>query len=155
MREILFRGKGNHDTKWVEGFYACFNGKEHRIYTGYAETDCGDHYPECFEVIPETVGQYTGLTDKNGVKIFEGDIIRAYFEPQNYKNPPYAIGDVIFENGTFKMSVRVSKNSIEYKVFEKEDITAYSIEHNFLGRYYVLEVIGNIHDNPELAEGVL
>ena len=105
------------------------------------------------EVESGTVGQYTGLTTKNGVKIFEGDIIKAYFEPQNYKNPPYAIGDVIFENGTFKIFVRISKNAIEHKLYENENVIAYSIEHNFLDRHYVLEVIGNIYSNPEVLKG--
>lgn len=146
MREILFRGKRKDNNAWTEGYlFKTWN----RTYLLWGMT--GD-VPNMVEVKPETVGQFTGLTDKNGKKIFEGDIIKAYFQPQNFKNPPYAIGSVIFENGTFKVVVHISKNSIEYKVFEKEDITAYSIEHNFLDRYYVLEVINNIYDNPELLE---
>lgn len=142
-REITFRGKRVDNGEWVISgtFYQC-NG-EIKLW----DEPNKDGY---VTVVPETVGQFTGLTDKNGKKIFEGDIIKAYFQPQNSKNPPYAIGSVIFKNGTFKVVVRVSKNSIEYKVFEKENIVAYSIEHNFLDRYYVLEVIGNIYDNKEL-----
>lgn len=145
-REILFRGKQIDNDEWTEGYlFKTWN----RTFLLWGMT--GD-VPNMVEVIPETVGQFTGLVGKNGKKIFEGDIIKAYFRPQNFKNPPYAIGSVIFENGTFKVVVHVSKNSIEYKVFEKEDIAAYSIEHNFLDRYYVLEAIGNIYDNPEFLE---
>lgn len=136
MREILFRGKRVDNGEWV------FGDLEHN----------GKNVPKWVngnEIVPESVGQFTGLTDKNGKKIFEGDIIKAYFKPQNFKNPPYAIGSVIFENGTFKVVVHISKNSIEYKVFEKENTAAYSIEHNFLDRYYVLEIIGNIYDKAE------
>ena len=79
MSEILFRGKTPSDDEyidcgeWVEGYYTRFNGKEHRIYSGYAETDCGDYYPDWQNVRPETVGQYTGRTDRNDKRIFEGD----------------------------------------------------------------------------------
>lgn len=143
MREILFRGKDIRGA-WHIGLLA------HIGNAWYISNKAG--VATAFEIVPQTFGQYTGLTDKNGKKIFEGDIIKAHFRPQNFKNSPYAIGSVIFENGTFKVVVHVSKNSIEYKVFEKEDIIAYSIEHNFLGRGYALEVIGNIYDNPELLK---
>lgn len=149
MREILFKGKRTNNNEWIYG---------NLIHTKKEDLDYYEIITldglQSSTVKTETVRQFTGLTDKNGKKIFEGDIIKAYFQPQNFKNPPYAIGSVIFENGTFKVVVHVSKNSIEYKVFEKENIAAYSIEHNFLDRYYVLEIIGNIHDNPELLQEV-
>ena len=154
-REILFRGKRVDNDEWVYGFLRCRNYIDVWTPHTWKEEDgsTGEYATvETYQVDPKTVGQYIGLTDKNGKKIFEGDIIKAYFQPQNFKNPPYAIGSVIFENGTFKVVVHISKNSIEYKVFEKEDIAAYSIEHNFLDRYYVLEVINNIYDNPEFLE---
>ena len=121
MREILFRGRDT-DGVWHEGFYCVFNGKSHRIYTGYAETDCGDYYPDYFEVDPETVGQYIGVTDKNDKEIFEGDIVKSYNGH---------IGWVEFCSSTFVKRCRchIFKNAIH-------------------GDDQI--VIGNIYDNPEL-----
>ena len=135
MREILFRGKTPSqdeyfdDGEWVEGFYTRFNGKEHRIYSGYAETDCGDYYPDWCNVRAETVGQYTDLTDKNSKKIFEGDIIKA----DNWLHQNMKVYTVVFEDGGF------------YAKYKDED--GWNFDH--LGN---IEVIGNIHDNKDLLE---
>ena len=142
MREILFRGKtpsqDEHfdDGEWKEGFYTCFNGKEHRIYSGYAETDCGDYYPDWCNVRPETVGQYTGLTDKNGTRIFEGDILK-YKSIKNENK----IGYVMYGTGCFSVKNIYSENrpAIDIVLFETKN---------------EVEVIGNIHDNPELLKEV-
>lgn len=131
MREILFRGKQKDNGEWVEGYYNYatdgYNLELHLI----SDKITGIHT----EVIPETVGQYTGLTDKNGKKIFEGDIIscKSRLDSANMV--------VIFECGQFRMVLA-----------EKY--------HNYVsgGGYYDINcfeksVIGNIHGNPKLLEG--
>ena len=132
MREILFRGKtpsqDKHfdDGEWVQGFYTCFNGKEHRIYSGYSETDCGDYYPDWCNVRPETVGRYTGLTDKNGKKIFEGDIVEYARDEE--------IGEIAYHESEAMFVVEFDTWLTDFDHMYGKD----------------LEVIGNIHDTPEL-----
>lgn len=101
-----------------------------------------------FHVLPETVCEYTGLTDKNNTKIFESDVVKATLSVAGEQS--YAIGVVVFENGTFKLKVLQSKNTTEFKQYMGEDIKSFALEHNFLDRKYLFEVIGNIYDNPEL-----
>lgn len=92
-REILFRGK--HDGEWIEGFYKA---EGYDTYRG-----CIDRTPyikqlgKCvsWAVDPSTVGQFTGLTDRNGVRIFEGDILEALNGNRGY---------VVFRNGAFMKS---------------------------------------------------
>lgn len=135
MREILFRGKRTINGEWIEGFYTCFNGKEYRIYSGYAETDCGDYYPDCDNIDPKTVGEYTGLTDKNGKKIFEGDII----------DTPDRLVKVVWFEGNAQFDLHF----IRYK----DDVTTTNFKGIHMRDLKEYEVIGNIHDNPELLEG--
>lgn len=142
MREILFRGKRTDNGKWVEGFYSAeeYNPNIRKI----------EYIPriqiigKCVSlgVLPETVGQYTGLTDKNGRKVFERDIIKA-------KNPytdEIYIGIVEWGNfyafgvGFVILWDTDADNDISPSLF-----------------YWVhdvgVEVVGNCYDNPELIKG--
>lgn len=139
MEKFYCRGKtlpiDEYDNSlWVVGYYTCFNGVEHRIYGGYAETDCGDYYPDWVNVIPETVGRYTGLRDKNGKRIFEGDIVRLYEDVKRAFEVDD--GEVIYGRGGFHIGNCNLLNSL-----------------NAIASYdWILrgEVIGNRYDNPEL-----
>lgn len=123
MREILFRGKRIADGKWVYGDYCHPDALDE---DGYEEhiiierpADGSEYY-----VIPETVGQFTGLKDRNGNKIFEGDIVRR------------SDGSICY----------VGYVAGVYRFFEKANRFNEAI-YNY---YSYVEVIGNIHDNPEL-----
>ena len=154
MREILFRGK-TAKGEWVEGFYV------RNVYSvGFAKepTIYENHYiysknfiskkwfnTAKVEVIQETVGQFTGLTDKNGKKIFEGDIVITRYP----KGDICSIGDVQFDSGVFGAEWTAVKEN-------KGMVGSWGQPHN-LRRFdddiiKNIEVIGNIHDNPELLE---
>lgn len=140
MREILFRGKRIVNGKWVEGYYSNLGGnrpcilKEHILNGKMARIL---EY-ENIIVLPSTVGQYTGLTDKNGRRIFEGDIVICKKEIcGNFIDSCVEIGFVEMKHGAFGLH----RKQGYYRPFKDwlED--------------YEYEVIGNIHDNPELMEG--
>ena len=125
-REILFRGKRTDNGEWVEGYLCECHHKDTGKYD-YAIQEMFENGYIMHEVIPETVGQYTGLTDKNGKKIFGGDICK---HRSNYSGNT-VISVVTYTDGHFL--ALVCENS-GFELSEK------------------LEVIGNIHDNPELVE---
>jgi uncharacterized phage protein (TIGR01671 family) len=120
MREILFRGKEIKTGKWVYGcFYYCKG-------TAYGATFIVVNDFGFIEVIPHTVGQYTGLTDKNGVKIFEGDIVK------NSRD----VGLLYYKEKNSAFTVKGWEYGYWLWHDKKEDI----------------EVIGNIYDNKDLLK---
>lgn len=135
-REILFRGKRTDNDKGefvygipVEGEPLLGMGKRTYIITkpGVQWVD-GVYmtYDECVEVDPDTVGQFTGLTDRNGVRIFEGDIVR-YGQR----------GKVEYNSGSAQFTLNFTNST--YEGFDKIP-------------FCDCEVLGNIYDNPELLE---
>ena len=148
--EILYKAKRTDNDVWIEGYYVRLNSNHHRIYTGYAEVDCGDYYPDFYEVDPNTLCQSTGLRDRNLKTIWKNDIVKATFMIAGQDTVCYAIGYVIYEDDGFKIKVTTFHNSRKHKEHTSEEQTTYYIKHNFLDRNYKLEVIGNIFDNPEL-----
>ena len=132
-REILFRGKRTDNCEWVYGNY-CYaelidkSGYEDLIIEQPADG-------ETRRVIPETVGQYTGLTDKNGKKIFEGDIVKFTDDDGDYSNY-----EVYFDNNLMAFMTK------ELLCGGIGDMSKWEKWRE------MYEVIGNIHDNPELLE---
>lgn len=140
MREILFRGKRKDNGEWVYGDLM------HKHYNFNTKADKVIHNNVMkYKVIPETVGQFTGLTDKNGTRVFEGDILKFTDTYAEYE----WIGKVEFGNpnaeynwGFQLVYISGAKPNTDILLwFDMEETGAYS------------EVVGNIHDNPELLGG--
>lgn len=149
MREILFRGKRTDNGRWVEGYLIAdteFAGKPYyHTYIVNHKSPSGCFGGDIFiEVLPETVGQYTGLTDKNGTKIFEGDIVRL----RRFGN--IECGKIVFNTNTagFEFWREVTVGAYGEKAMRKENLCAFTAATSYV------EIRGNIHDNPELLDGV-
>ena len=148
MREILFRGKRLGNGEWAYGFLVKMFGAYHIIDKDDENT--------AYEVIPETVGQYTGLKDKNGNGIWEGDIVDLFGMK----------GKVVQEFGAFGIAFM---KTIDYDLLETKmpfnNSANFCFNDNFISLWevfwnyeqddntlYDVEVIGTVHDNPELLE---
>lgn len=128
MREILFKGKRIDNGEWIYG--QLWVNRTTTRETAYIVLDDGDME----EVEPSTIGQYTGLKDKNGVKIFEGDIVTAW--SQGYQ----ATGEV---------KQRIDGLWLMYPAYQHGKL--WGLCPNPKG-VTTVENIGNIHDNPEPKE---
>lgn len=123
MREIKFRGKRVEDNEWIFGYYVVTCDSNRIIYEDYEGFYCEE------EVIPESVGQYTGLIDKKYMEIYEGDIVKVAW---HYGSD---IGTVKYIRSGFFVSGMKRHTSIPLGGFSATS-----------------EIIGNIYENPELLE---
>lgn len=130
MRDILFRGKRVDNDEW---FFGDVLHNSNCVKIRENETDI-DYIARSYQVAPETVGQYTGLKDKNGTKIFEGDIAKGNSEYFAYSHPH---GIIVYDSGEFLIAFDKALEDVENLGAWANDI----------------EVIGNIYDNPELLNG--
>ena len=149
MREILFRGKRLHDNKWIYGnFVSDCEGNPHIIEPRFF---CEDGHHLQYEdntdtpvfIIPETVGQFTGLTDKNGVRIFEGDILKSTIKIIDCDDEGFSIS-------------HYDKEDIGIVEWRKDGFMIAHKSGTWARCFYGCEnyVIGNIHDNPELLQKI-
>ena len=127
IREVIFRGKRTDNGEWIEGSLLGIDWCDKpSTYSIAPNTPVSVFY----SVIPETVGQYTGLTDKNGKRIFEGDIVSLVKHDS-------LIYKVVYVPCRYELVNSKGVNCFVLDIYKSENI----------------EVIGNIHDNPELLGG--
>ena len=163
MREILFRGKCKDTGKWYEGYYVHLHKTTYCFKEDYDRNPDNDMHQIIFEemmdwglpnrhfrvdVIPETVGQYTGLTDKNGKKIFEGDIVK--------NDWCFMCGNSVIKFGQYKpldMGNEYQQGHLGFYLEHIHKADKRSVRKDIMYFANNCEVIGNIHDNPELLKG--
>lgn len=158
MSEILFRGKRIDNGEWVEGslisgvFTTFGQDIKYILCPDKADYDCFEDFSEgngIFEVVPDSVGQYTYLTDKNGKKIFEGDIVKDV-------TVPVQCGIGIVKFGKYETRIKFSLKDDNYSyhigVYIKWNKTLNFYRHDLAFWNEKIEVIGNIHDNPEFLK---
>ena len=141
MREILFKAKRLDNGEWVEGYY-------YQIWEkGYILWGMTNNMPDMVEVNPDTLCQFTGLTDKNGKKIWENDIVKFKFDnddcPFPNKDTKKRLGKIFFSDFRVSWSIAMGR---------KGSKTLNNDLFKYVQNGSRVEVIGNIFDNPELLE---
>lgn len=152
MREVLFRGKRTDNGEWIEGAYSPFNlnffgEREEKPHIIIISDDKNIDGLWC-EVIPETVGQYTGLTDKNGVRIFEGDILDVSSDVAYGGVAVHRLGYFVveFHNGCFMKSALDDPQLSFFDNAKRKGL------YHFISTD-IHKIVGNIHDNPKILKG--
>ena len=147
MREILFRGKRLDNDEWIEGYYVRATHHWHKhgvhedwIIAGAAANGGWFAIHERRAVDPQTVGQYTGRNDKNGRRVFDGDILQMMAFYPDGTSERLAIVFVCW-NDNDQCYVLCTEPGVHWDDFGNYGSSAY------------YKIIGNIHDNPELLEG--
>jgi uncharacterized phage protein (TIGR01671 family) len=143
LRETKFRGQRVDNKEWVEGYYGWSMGKHYiTVVAGSPPTwnnPGGDYFEKSYEVIPETVGQWSGLADKNNKDIWEGDILRSF----SSSVPAY---EVFYDRGCYRLRYKLkSSNFYDWGPFFRMEEISKERESKMYS-----EVIGNIHQHPEL-----
>ena len=143
MREILFRGKRKTDGKWIQGMFLHLNLGRDFICDGTVWI--GTLQPCKEEVVTETVGQFTGYTDVNGTKIFEGDVFQLEDD---------IIGVVDYNHGCFFLTEYGMRGAWTESGYDEYGGGWGVIDHEPMHFWHInkLEIIGNIYDNPEFLE---
>jgi len=138
MREILFRGRTYGIKKWISGSLLIVYGTQNSVHY-YINPDYG--WPIYEEVDPETVGQYTGIMDQNGEKIFEGDIVRLTDEG-GYRYAGMGVIEWLDKGEWYVQGIDINYDT-SYKTHFPVSEIIYDTG---------FEVIGNIHEDPELLK---
>lgn len=145
MREIIFRGKRKDNGEWIYGDLVCGDMICSQIedVEDALGTYCGQTpYVGFVDVVGDTVGQFTGFTDMNGNKIFEGDIIQSRYN-RSYLDKTYVVKFINDRGGWFPFANGDGCGCCEEDTYPPSDDGSVD--------YYV--VIGNIHNNPEILGG--
>jgi len=151
MREIKFRGKRVDNGEWVYGYFVKAWDGTCYIITEFGSdvtccSDCGCNDMTVHEVDPDTVGQFTGLHDKHGKEIYEGDIIQTYFS--------FAPGDAGYGVSQKPFVVKWEQVRAGLRAYKPnaDRLHLLDIVDFWETQSSLYEVIGNIYDNPELME---